>query len=938
MPTLHLIPHTHWDREWYRSFEEFRFRLVKLVDKVLEILHEDPGYRTFLLDGQTIVLEDYLTIRPEKRQELVDFVQQGRIQIGPWYILPDEFLVSPEATIRNLLLGQETAREFGPVMQIGYLPDTFGHIGQIPQIVKGFGMQTACAWRGLPPLPYEVIWQAPDGSQVYLINLHLGYGNAYDLMANGLPGFTEQVAEKNEQLAGLTRTPHRLLMFGTDHQMPHEQTAEAVRRFRQEPVLDLDLQMSTLPAYAQAAMDYARENNIHLPVITGELRTCPQVNLLPGVLSARVWIKQRNAYCENLLERWVEPSDLWQTLWSSQPAAPSHGYTNYLWKTLVKNHPHDSICGCSVDAVHEEMRTRFDKVEQAGELLVQDRLDGVAQNVDGSRFNQNSFALVTVFNPLQYLRTDVVTAQISLPPAVSHIKLVDEQGKETPVTVLERESQTIANFDVDREGLLGLTSLLYGGTSDYGIQSVAARQEGETGIIEVVVEQGKPTRNEAVQEALEKFQEYIGNETIQQFSVRAHTPELAKVQFTAADVPGFGYRTWGLLPAKAPAESGNTDLAIENEFLRVSVEQNGTLTLHDVVSQTTYTGLHYFSDGSDVGDEYNYSPAEQDFILTSHDKLVSAEKLTFADHAELHLTWEMPLPAAIEPNRKKRSAATLPMRISSRIAVFPGVRRVQFATEVVQNSDDHRLRVHFDLPFRAETAWYDGHFDVVERPVIEPRMDADWVEQRRPEVPQRAFCDASDGTKGLMLAVKGLPEVSVNPTGEDSMDIALTLLRCVGWLSRDDFSTRKGHAGPMLPTPGAQMHGSHHFEYALIPHQGQWPAAMQEGYGFSAPMKAAVSAGQSGSAASSRSWLQVEPQEFLITTIKLAEDNSGWIVRGVNLSNTEIQAKLVWQVPLAKVSLCNMAEQENELLPLTGNTSQISVRPKEVITLKIVLA
>ena len=149
MKTLHVISHTHWDREWYQTFQQFRLKLVHLIDKLLDILAEDPEFKYFMLDGQTIVLDDYLHMRPEMEETLREHIQSGRILIGPWHILPDMFLVSPEAHIRNLLQGERTTRKFGPKMPIGYIPDPFGHPGQVPQILKGFGIEAAALWRGL---------------------------------------------------------------------------------------------------------------------------------------------------------------------------------------------------------------------------------------------------------------------------------------------------------------------------------------------------------------------------------------------------------------------------------------------------------------------------------------------------------------------------------------------------------------------------------------------------------------------------------------------------------------------------------------------------------------------------------------------------------------------------------------------------------------------
>ena len=171
MRTLHVISHTHWDREWYLTFQQFRLKLVHLVDNLLEILEKDRDFKYFMLDGQTIVLDDYLAMRPENEPLLREHIRRGRILIGPWHILPDMFLVGPEAHIRNLLQGERSARRFGAKMNVGYMPDSFGHIGQIPQILRGFGIDSACLWRGLDAQPCEFWWQAPDGSRVLMAYL-----------------------------------------------------------------------------------------------------------------------------------------------------------------------------------------------------------------------------------------------------------------------------------------------------------------------------------------------------------------------------------------------------------------------------------------------------------------------------------------------------------------------------------------------------------------------------------------------------------------------------------------------------------------------------------------------------------------------------------------------------------------------------------------------
>src|SRR6266699_251337 len=180
-----IVPHTHWDREWYQTFQQFRMRLVRTVDKLLDILDRDNQFQYFMLDGQTIVLDDYLEVKPEQEKRLKEYTRAGRIQVGPWYLQPDEFLVNSESLVRNLQIGLRQAAGYGDPMRVGYVPDCFGHIAQLPQILRGFGIDSAVFWRGIGAEAHksEFYWAAPGGTQVLVIFLAdaSGYSNARDM-------------------------------------------------------------------------------------------------------------------------------------------------------------------------------------------------------------------------------------------------------------------------------------------------------------------------------------------------------------------------------------------------------------------------------------------------------------------------------------------------------------------------------------------------------------------------------------------------------------------------------------------------------------------------------------------------------------------------------------------------------------------------------------
>jgi len=253
--------------------------------------------------------------------------------------------------------------------------------------------------------------------------------------------------------------------------------------------------------------------------------------------------------------------------------------------------------------------------------------------------------------------------------------------------------------------------------------------------------------------------------------------------------------------------------------------------------------------------------------------------------------------------------------------------------QVDNSAKDHRLRVLFPAPLRTESAAYDGHFEVVPRGIHLPQWDETWAEQPRPEKPQRRWVDMSNGSAGLMIANRGLPEVEVRPT-VDGSEIALTLMRCVGWLSRDDFPNRRGHAGPALETPGAQMPGRHVFAYSILPHTGDWEQAYRRAHEFDRPARAVAATLHRGQMPSSASLVSVHGGDFMVTAVKQAERGAALIVRGVNLGQTAARVQLR---PWRRFGRCQLARlDETPLSTLSirrDGTAEIDVRPAQVVTL-----
>jgi alpha-mannosidase len=480
---------------------------------------------------------------------------------------------------------------------------------------------------------------------------------------------------------------------------------------------------------------------------------------------------------------------------------------------------------------------------------------------------------------------------------------------------------------------------------------------------------------EAWKRGVEQTRSFLEDETVTTYHVHACTVAPGRVVFAAPHIPALGYRTFwvrakeisaatpsklnplasALLPiatrisktgaGKALIDRLTSEPApkppyiIENEFFTVEAVADGTITLTDKRDGTIRTGLNRFVDMGDRGDEYNFCPPESDSPQLDT-KLWGVTINREVASQTLELAIELTVPAELAADRKSRSEEITSINIVSRLTLSPGIPRVDIHTEVENDARDHRLRVHFptglvdseDAPLAAD---FDGHFEIVRRPIGLPEFDETWVEQPRPEVPQRAFTDVSDGTRGLMVANRGLPEVAVLKRTTGATEIAVTLLRCVGWLSRDDLYTRPGHAGPGLETPGAQLLGDWEFDYSIIPHIEGQTQPYQFAYAFETPLRAAATGLHGGSFSSSASFVDVEPGSFVISAVKETEDGKGWLVRGYNIGAVETSVTMKPWHRFRLVELVNLAEEKMEVLEVAqDNSISFTARTHEIVTVK----
>lgn len=925
-----VVNHTHWDREWYMPFQRYRVLLVDAVDLLLDTLANRADFASFLLDGQTVVAEDYLEVRPEKRAELEAFIRSGRIVLGPWYVLPDEFLPSGESLIRNLLLGSRQLGELGaPAARIGYLPDTFGHPAQLPQILAGFDMESAIIFRGVQSSASEFLWEAPDGTRLLTIYLPGGYYNAMELARAPLYWLAEKLAVALDQAALFATAGVALLMNGCDHFQPQPATQETLDEANrlQDRML---LRQGTLAEY----VDLVRRAEPDLEVKRGEWRFNRPSRITPGVLSARMYLKQADFRSSTLLERGAEP--LQGLAW----ALGGHHDTGLLrtaWRYLLQNHPHDSICGCSIDAVHRDCETRFRWAEQLGGDLIERAANSLAGHITGPQPGRvgsqegeaagasTGFAL---FNTLARPRRVLVRQRLHFLELGARFSLTDSLGRPVQHQEVARRPMKV-EWDPQREHFYC---------------------EGRA-CPAVVVSPGELRNTEG------RWRRWLGEEV----EVLLH-----------ADLPAGGYtiihvNRIGMVQEAAPIDAATALYAgadrLENEWLRVDVADDGSFDLLDKGTERRYGPLNVFRSEADRGDEYSFCPTSEDRPVSSRNNSAMVAVVEQGPmRATLEITQVMPVPAGLLPDRSRRTGETVALPIRTYVSLGAEGRRVEIRTELENTARDHRLRALFATGAHTDVADAQGQFQVMRRPVELPAEERARVpefdeEQEVSYHPQRAFVDISDtdnGGVGLAVLNRGLTEYEAEHT-EEGVCVGITLLRCVGWLSRDDLSTRYKHAGPALETPEAQCLGRHSFEYAVMPHRDSWleggVALEAEDYitpVFSAPLSPAglALAGNKDSADASplseglpadRSFYRLRPSELLFSACKQSEDGQSLILRAYNTAPYPVEGTLELGLEAAVVQV-NLAEREvaEPLLPQSGTQSyRFTARANEIVTFSI---
>ena len=763
-----MVPHTHWDREWYAGFETFRARLVDVLSSALDLLERDQAIGHFMLDGQLAAVDDYLQVRPGDEGRIRALVGAGRLSIGPWYALMDEFLVSGETIVRNLRLGMRRAADFGGHQPVGYLPDMFGHVAQMPQLLRQAGLAHAVVWRGVPTAVDRSAfwWRSPDGTTVRAEYLPFGYSIGASL-PDDPQALLRRLRAHEVQLAPFVRDGPMLIMAGTDHEAPASWLG-AVVRAADSAQGDMSLRVVALAEHLAAAP------SDRLPSWVGELRSGARANLLMGTVSNRVDLKQAAAIAERTLERLAEPL---AALWLGADEWPAEALER-AWLEMIRNSAHDSICGCSADEVCLAVLQRYADATTIGrEVLDRVRRRAAEQLPAGSP---------SVLNP-------------SSRPRGGLVELAVAGGAPAGTQLLSQlEAGTVHRDGTGADLGRLLAELTTDGWLDDGRPTSARVELTAEGVeLRLVADRAAaadtslrpigPDMAEAAAQAAAHAERPL--------RVWVERPASALVLVRVADVAGYGWAP--LRPATQPETLRGGRNWLDNGRVHVAVSSaDGTFSIDGVA------GLDRLVDGGDAGDTYNWSPPREDLVVERPDSVEVRLSEDGPLRGRLLVRRRFSWPSRLEGDRRSGSAS---VAVRTVVEVRAGEPFVRVCTELDNPCRDHRLRTLFPLPERAEHSVAECAFATVRRGL---RAEGGPGEVGVASYPSRRFVTAG----GLTLTHEGLCEYELV---DDGRVLALTLLRATGVVSHPAPALRPNSAGPPLPTPGAQLVGPLRLRYAV---------------------------------------------------------------------------------------------------------------------------
>ena len=892
-----VVSNTHWDREFRRSFEKTRRNLLIMLDTTLDILEADPDFHSFVMDGHTIMIDDYLEMRPERTEQIKRLVSAGRLKIGPYYTLAEQFSISHEALIRNLIFGTDTVSKYGGKPgTVAYTPSSWGQTGQYPQILNDFGLDKMMFYRGIShhEAAAEYIWEAPDGTKIlasrfalycrynWYYQVHrsvsrdkvwckdytwgekdespfriadgfVGGGISYDLKAPASDydnsNLKKSILNMLKEEDGHFSTPVFLAMNGHDISVAYPRESEVIADAKRLFENEIEIEHASLEEFWTEAQKYLDKDS--MTVLSGERRAYLKEGkwtfLFPGTISARTYLKQADFAAYTGLTYFAEPL---ASISGVLSGFSDGGYLHRGWNYLLSNHTHDANGGCAPDAVCKDMEYRYRKACDIGDIVTEDAMIEIAKNLSPKGQESDAIQLI-VYNTLPYFRDVIAELDIEVPEAFGN------------------------GINIENSPLQPICS------------------EKSSVFIDSIWE--VPTILNSVNHRL-----------------------YAKL----SDIPPMGYKTYKIkaAPHKLLSKPGIAyDNILENNKLKVSVNGNGTVNVINKATKKEYKNLNYLTSQGEIGNAWKHVSPEFDKKYTSigaNATIAVSESGALVGSVIAKLDFSVPKSCEI---RQSEDFVSIPVEITYTLEADSDILKV--FVKLDNKAKDHWLRVNFPTDIECEYSYADSHYDLVKRPIAIPDSTG-WVEQAFGTHPLRTFVTVTDGNEGFAVFPKGLYEYEVFKGGS----IALTLLRsCRIKLAVSEEKMTE------LDDEGVQCPGSGNFEYALSFYTGDYNILPNISAEYFAPVKCAVAGRGKGELPHNYSAFSIDNKNVHITAVKNAEDGNGIIIRLYNPSDTEQTVNFNFGFNTSAIYSCKANE---EIIEKASET--IKASKKKIITLRII--
>ena len=928
MRKVHIVTYTHWDREFRWEFERTRMRLVDLFDHLFEIMEQKPDYRSFLCDGQLTLIEDYLEIRPEMKETVKRFVRQVRLEIGPWFTLPDCAPIQGESVVRNIQYGVKKSAEYGDPLKCGYNVFSFGQIGQLPQIYADFDIDNIVFYKYMDPKKskyHEFIWEAPDGTRA--LASHLGpearwnfffaghipivydkdawdkrwqytwgelgkvfhtanpddYGWFYDILDPETSYHPENLRKGMERALKTvegTAAPDCVLMFeGTDFTEPHPLTPEIIHALQREYEGELEIVHSTLTDYLTELKEKLKDVT-DLDVVKGPMRDGPVGSIHTDVFSTHPEVMIENSHAENTVIRYAEPLSAFA--WKYGLAKYPDAYLEKLWKLLFQSHAHDSMHGLGPVTLAEGEVSRLKQAAIIGKGLERKGLEAITKEINTERFTDTEYFLA-VHNPSSFPRSEVAEAYVDIPAGVILKYLVIEDADGNPVKVQEAE-----RCNNVRAGIYHPRS-----------------------------------RNMPF------------------YCTKVH------VFFEAKDIPAMGYKTYKIKWAEkneypyphedwdAPRILANNMLSgvnqAENEYIRVKIAPDGTATVTDKLTGKVYSGLNYFMDMGDRGNMWTYDNLPCDKIVSSAGEKAEVS-VTVNGPLAVKFTAKltMKLPARYDFAAQRRSDETVDMPVTVEYTLKKGSRCLEVVTAIDNKARDHYFKVCMPTGLHAEKTWAEGSFMVTEFPV-RPSDDGEVRGSELARHPAQLWYDLADDANGFAVLTDATKDYEILEDCGDQT-LAMGLVRSTRLRIPCDNRLWMEYPGD----ESSQSLRSFTYRYAFLPHTGKWEEAglYNEALAFNAPLKVCEFGRQNGVFGPEKSFLRIDGDNLVLSSVTKTE-NGAVSVRLYNPTDRAVAGKLTFGFDVTQAASVRLDGKTREALTVEDHAVALTVGKGKIVTVEV---